>query len=147
MNLKEFVELINPQYIEPRGEKGDISFFASFNHISVEGVFDCECQLVSIMLRDWRQNVFYKVGSVPDRHDEILGPGRTYLDTTIESMALKIGAITQGLSYSTDVDVELDLADSEWYGLMKTAHQQNITLNQLVIQIIERHIKDVEKNS
>jgi hypothetical protein len=40
----------------------------------------------------------------------------------------------------TTVEVELD--DHEWYELMKLAHQRDITLNQLVEQILRDFIQE-----
>jgi predicted HicB family RNase H-like nuclease len=37
--------------------------------------------------------------------------------------------------------VEVELADHEWYELMKMAHQRDITLNQLVEQILREFIQ------
>lgn len=41
------------------------------------------------------------------------------------------------------MNVELDLMDSEWYELMKLAHQYDITLNELCNAILRDHIKDI----
>jgi predicted HicB family RNase H-like nuclease len=38
--------------------------------------------------------------------------------------------------------VEVELADHEWYELMKMAHQRDITLNQLVDQILRDFIQE-----
>ena len=43
------------------------------------------------------------------------------------------------------VDVEIELADEEWYTLMKIAHEQDITLNQLVEQVLTEEIARIEK--
>ena len=40
------------------------------------------------------------------------------------------------------VTVEVDLDDHEWYELMKLAHQRDITLNQLVEQILREFIQE-----
>jgi hypothetical protein len=40
----------------------------------------------------------------------------------------------------TTVEVELD--DHEWYELMKLAHERDITLNQLVEQILREFIQE-----
>jgi predicted DNA-binding ribbon-helix-helix protein len=37
--------------------------------------------------------------------------------------------------------VEIELDDHEWYELMKLAHQRDITLNQLVEQILRDFIQ------
>ena len=43
------------------------------------------------------------------------------------------------------VDVEIELTDEEWYTLMKMAHEQDITLNQLVEQVLSAEINRIEK--
>jgi len=43
------------------------------------------------------------------------------------------------------VDIEIDLADSEWFTLMKIAHEQDITLNQLVERVLTAEIDRLEK--
>ena len=44
------------------------------------------------------------------------------------------------LDSRTTVEVELD--DHEWYQLMKLAHERDITLNQLVEQILRDFIQE-----
>ena len=43
------------------------------------------------------------------------------------------------------VDVEIELADEEWYTLMKMAHDEDITLNQLVERVLTAEIDRIEK--
>ena len=43
------------------------------------------------------------------------------------------------------VDVEIELTDEEWYTLMKIAHEQDITLNQLVERVLTAEIDRLEK--
>lgn len=43
------------------------------------------------------------------------------------------------------VDVEIELANEEWYTLMKMAHEQDITLNQLVERVLTAEIDRIEK--
>ena len=40
------------------------------------------------------------------------------------------------------VSIEVDLTDDEWYTLMKLAHEQDITLNQLVENILKTFIEN-----
>ena len=44
----------------------------------------------------------------------------------------------------TRKEVELDLADTELFDLMLMAHQQDITLNQLVENILREYIDTLE---
>ena len=43
------------------------------------------------------------------------------------------------------VDVEIELNDEEWYTLMKIAHEQDITLNQLVERVLTAEIDRLQK--
>jgi predicted DNA-binding ribbon-helix-helix protein len=43
------------------------------------------------------------------------------------------------------VDVPIELTDEQWYSLMKMAHERDITLNQLVEQILTLEINRLEK--
>ena len=43
------------------------------------------------------------------------------------------------------VEVEIELADEEWFTLMQMAHQQDITLNQLVERVLTEEIARIEK--
>ena len=43
------------------------------------------------------------------------------------------------------VEIELELTDQEWYRLMKMAHDQDITLNQLVERVLTEEINRIEK--
>ena len=43
--------------------------------------------------------------------------------------------------------VEVELEDHEWYELMKLAHERDITLNQLVEQILREFIQKPHKGT
>ena len=61
--------------------------------------------------------------------------GYTDLDV-VEDFLTKTEAIVNGQSYDTRVSVPLEMSDSEMLRLMTIAHEQDITLNQLVEQIL-----------
>jgi hypothetical protein len=61
--------------------------------------------------------------------------GYTDLDVA-EDFLTKAAAIVAGESYDTRITVPLEMSDSEMLGLMTMAHEQDITLNQLVEQIL-----------
>jgi predicted DNA-binding ribbon-helix-helix protein len=44
------------------------------------------------------------------------------------------------------VDVPIELTDEQWYSLMKMAHERDITLNQLVEEILTLEINRIEKD-
>lgn len=57
----------------------------------------------------------------------------------------KAVAIKTGEDYDTRVSVPLDLPDELMFKLMKQAHQQDITLNQLVEEALRKVIEGVEE--
>jgi hypothetical protein len=61
--------------------------------------------------------------------------GYTDLDVT-EDWLTKTRAIVNGESYDTRITVPLEMSDDEMLRLMTMAHEQDITLNQLVEQIL-----------
>ena len=61
--------------------------------------------------------------------------GYTDLDVA-EDFLTKTEAIVNGQSYDTRVSVPLEMSDDELLRLMTMAHEQDITLNQLVEQIL-----------
>ena len=65
--------------------------------------------------------------------------GYTDLDVA-EDFLNKAGAIVTGQSYDTRITVPLEMSDDEQLRLMTMAHEQDITLNQLVEQILTEAI-------
>ena len=64
-----------------------------------------------------------------------------YVDLEVDDDFIQKGlAIRNGNAYDTRVEVELDLDDDLLFGLMKLAHKQDITLNQLIEQILREMI-------
>jgi predicted DNA-binding ribbon-helix-helix protein len=43
------------------------------------------------------------------------------------------------------VDLPIELMDEEWYCLMRMAHERDITLNQLVAEILTQEIDRLER--
>lgn len=43
------------------------------------------------------------------------------------------------------VRVSVDLTDEEWYFLMKMAHERDITLNQLINDILKEYLDNVSQ--
>jgi len=66
--------------------------------------------------------------------------GYTDLDVA-EDFLTKTRAIVNGESYDTRITVPLEMSDDEMLRLMTMAHEQDITLNQLVEQILTRAIE------
>lgn len=65
-----------------------------------------------------------------------------YVDLEIEEDFLeKARAIVNGDDYDTRVEVPLTLPDDALFRLMQLAHEQDITLNQLIEQLLREHIQ------
>lgn len=56
-------------------------------------------------------------------------------------------AIRDNMDYDTSVSVPINLPNDTWFELMKQAHDQNITMNQLVGQILQEMIRTEESKN
>lgn len=65
---------------------------------------------------------------------------------TEEDFLQKASAIFKGETFDTRVSVPLDLTDEELFAMMKLAHEKDITLNQLMVEIMQAVI-DSTKNT
>ena len=64
-----------------------------------------------------------------------------YVDLDVDDDFIQKGlAIRDSKPYDTRIQLDLDLDDDLLFGLMKLAHQQDITLNQLIEQILREAI-------
>ena len=59
---------------------------------------------------------------------------------TEEDFLEKANAIFKGQDFDTRVSVPLDLNDEELFAMMKLAHQRDITLNQLMVEVLQAAI-------
>ena len=122
------------------------------HHFSV--VFDRDNQTVyEVTVCDYANDRAYRMIN-PDfkfgHDDEAAGRGVPanqawedvcYVDLDVDDDFIqKSLAIRDGKTYDTRVQLELDLDDDLLFGLMKLAHQQDITLNQLIEQILREMI-------
>lgn len=119
------------------------------NH-SLSVVFDRDDQLVyEVTVCDYVNNRAYrmidpdfKLGHNQEAADRNVSAtqawdGVNYTDLeTEEDWLAKASAIVAGASYDTRIEVPLEMSDSEMLRLMTMAHEQDITLNQLVEQIL-----------
>jgi len=68
-----------------------------------------------------------------------------YTDLEVdEDFLTKMSAIIAGQEYDTNISVPLDLEKDLMFDLMLKAHEQNITLNQLVENILRNMIDEVQ---
>ena len=69
-----------------------------------------------------------------------------YVDLeTIDDFFDKASKIVQGVDYDTRVSVPINIPDDELFELMKKAHEQDITFNQLVEQALQAAIDRHER--
>ena len=165
LTVKEFMELV-----EYRITEGDSYLWKCFGNSafnlsawngdqdgwSMNMVFDTKDQTVYIVeVCDYARDRAYRMIN-PDYkmvHDaEALSRGVDYKEAwddvnyvdldTVEDFCQKAEAIRDGEDYDTRVDVPLTVPDDVLFELMKRAHEQDITLNQLVEQILWTAIED-----
>lgn len=65
----------------------------------------------------------------------------------VEDMFAKIRGIRSGEDYDTRVQVPLDLDDDTLFKLMKMAHEQDVTLNHMVEEVLKLAIEEAKKGS
>ena len=71
-----------------------------------------------------------------------------YIDLEVENDFFeKTKGIIMGVDFDRRVQVPLELEDNEIFRLMKMAHEQDITLNQLVENILKELIKENSRQS
>ena len=171
MQLKDFMETVNYRVTEgsefvwdcfgPNAYRLD-SWSGAFNNTTegytVSVTFDTQTQVVYQMEAwDYENSRAYrwtppewklshdkeakKRGFDPDdAWDEV-----KFVNLDVEADFLeKARAIVAGEPYDTRVKIELDLDDSEIYGLMKIAHERDITFNRLVEEVLEEAVARVE---
>ena len=114
-------------------EKDNLFLNAYVSGIQVEVIFYGDT-LKGISFADSKNGKYYYSGS-----REYFG--EKYTSTTVSDIVKKIKAVKRGESYSTNVEVEVDLEDHEWLQLMTEAHERDITLNQYVEQILGSYFR------
>ena len=165
LTLKEFMELVDYKITEG-GEYGwqcfgdDAYSLSSWNGDqdgwSFDIVFDRQTQEVyTVEVCDYKRQRAYRMIN-PDfqqaYNDEAAAHGATakqawddvdYVDLEIdEDFVAKAMWIKTDQDYDTRVSVPLTIPDDALFELMKQAHEQDITLNQLVENILRKFIDD-----
>jgi hypothetical protein len=118
-------------------------------------IFDTRTQTVyEVTANDYRHNRAYRVIN-PDyvaahrreadsrnADSRAAWDGVDYVDLEVcQDWLNKAQAIAQGLDYDTRVSVPVELEDHELFELMRRAHERDITLNQLVEEILRAVIE------
>lgn len=71
--------------------------------------------------------------------------GRNYIDLELlDDILEKINALVNGLEYDERIKVPVNLSDDTLYDLMKLAHEEDITFNQLVNNLLQQAIDNEE---
>jgi hypothetical protein len=71
----------------------------------------------------------------------------SFIDLEVaDDMLEKAAAIVAGVEYDTRVKVPIDLPKEELFQLMMTAHERDITLNELVIEALQEAIDSYHKD-
>jgi len=162
ITIRDFMETVNYRITEGDSygwqcfgpDAYSMSYWnGDFDGHSVSMVFDTKTQTVYIMeVCDYQKNRAYRWINPDYRqaHDSE-GESRSVKDLAWddlpwtdlevpEDFLTKAGAIVRGENYDTRVQVPIDLSDEELFRLMKMAHDKDITLNQLVEQVLNEAI-------
>jgi hypothetical protein len=166
INIKDFMELVEFKITEgskycwdcfgPNAYSLD-SWNGSQEGYSASIVFDTEDQTVyQVSVYDYRNNRAYRMINpthapqhmmeATDRNvdaDQAWDDVK-YIELDVDEDFLdKARAIIAGeVDYDTRIQVPLDLSDEMLYNMMKLAHEQDVTLNQFVEQILQQAIKE-----
>lgn len=166
MNIKDFMEVVQYRITEgsPFGWNcyGANAYYLDSNELEQYGVtilFDTKSQEVYEMqafdyVADrayrWR-NPDYAYRYVKEANERGVPANQAwdevnFVDLEIEEDFLsKARSIVNGEEYDTRIQVELTLEDDKMFELMKIAHSLDITLNELVEQVLRDAIEQ-EKN-
>jgi hypothetical protein len=167
ISLKEFMEIIDYKITEgseycwkcygPNAYRLD-SWNQEQEGYTVSIVFDTRTHLIyEANAYDYKQNRAYRLIN-PDykfAHDDEASnrdvdvnqawDDVNYVDLeTDDDFIQKAQSIVAGQDYDTRVDVPIDLDRDTLFGLMQMAHEQDITLNQLIENIIRQEIYRLE---
>lgn len=161
ITMKQYMENVNYRITE-----GDVYYCRSFGTDlyclsawngdqkgwSTNIVFDTKTQFVYMVeVCDYKNNRAYRLihpdyvntykKNNPPEYDQTWDD-INYIDLEVdEDWLQKASAIVAGVDYDTNISVPLDLDRDTMYDLMLRAHEQNITLNQLISDILTEAIE------
>jgi hypothetical protein len=169
ITLKDFMETVDYRITEgssycwdcfgPNAYQLD-TWNGDHNGHSISVVFDTKYQTVyQIAAHDYKNNRSYR-WTHPDSRDEyqtevknrdiddVAWDNVNYIDLDIsDDFLVKARAIVLGEDYDTRIDVPLILPNDQLFELMKLAHQRDLTLNQLVEDILTKIIDTHETDN
>ena len=155
LNLKEFMELVDYKITEGsdyytnvpglymlnswNGEQDGYSFEIAFDPADNQRVYLVEAH-------DYKNHRAYRLIDPALEDDKQAWDGVDYVDLeSDDDFIQKCLAIKAGEDYDTRVSVPLELEDELLFELMKQAHDQDITLNQLIEQVLTQAIEAHEE--
>jgi hypothetical protein len=151
ITLKQFMETVNYRISEGSDWNGFApgaysldSWNGNQDGHSLCIIFNTKDQTVySVQACDYKRNRAYRF-THPDHRKDLdreAWDDVDWCDLDVEEDWLeKAQAIVAGEDYDTRVSIPLDLGEDELFRLMSMAHEQDITLNRLVEQIIQQVI-------
>jgi hypothetical protein len=160
LTLKEFMELVDYKITEgsdywPEGNFGGRQLYSlsawngdhngwSFN-IGFDPKHDQRVYVVEVC--DYKHNRAYRLIDSSLKTDKEAWDGVNYVDLEEDDDFIqKALSIKAGEDYDTRVEVPLTVPDDVLFELMKRAHEKDITLNQLVEDVLWDAIRTEEAN-
>jgi hypothetical protein len=157
ITLKQFMEIVSYRICEGSTWNGFAPGAYSLDYWNGDQdghslciIFNTKDQTVySVQVCDYKNNRAYRFTHLEHRTDldKEAWDDVNWCDLDVEEDWLeKAQAIVDGRSYDTRVQIPLELGEDELFQLMSMAHERDITLNQLVTEIIQRVIDQEELN-
>ena len=151
ITLKQFMEIVNYRICEGSAWNGFVPGAYSLDYWNGDHdghslcvIFNTQDQTVySVQACDYKNNRAYRFTHPEHRKDldKEAWDDVKWCDLDVEDDWLeKAQAIVDGRDYDTRVQLPLELGEDELFRLMSMAHERDITLNQLVTEIIQRVI-------
>jgi len=151
ITLKHFMEIVNYRICEGSSWNGFAPGAYSLDYWNGDQdghslcvIFNTQDQTVySVQVCDYKNNRAYRFTHPEHRKDldKEAWDDVKWCDLDVEEDWLeKAQAIVDGRDYDTRVQLPLELGEDELFRLMSMAHERDITLNQLVTEIIQRVI-------
>jgi hypothetical protein len=118
-----------------------------------QGIYEVHVEFVNLEKRPYRwlnpntKDVMYAEAAYREIDADQAWDDIKWIDLeTEEDFLEKASAIFKGETFDDRVSVPLNLNDEELFAMMKLAHEKDITLNQLMVEILQAAI-DSNKNA
>ena len=155
ITLKEWMEVANyritegSDYYAYGGAYALSSWSGEQDGYSLEIIFDQKTQKVyEVQACDYKHNRAYRLIDElhkEERRDDEAWDDVKWIDLECDDDWIqKALSIVAGEDYDTRVSVPLELENDEMFELMKMAHEQDLTLNEFVEQLLRRVLQEEE---